>query len=325
VESIWTAALVRKYSDVLDRLERALRDCPDDLWDASLWEVKKADFGVWPVRRADDHSGKRARDADQLLQIYSSFWNVAYHALFHLDFYLSRGILKGFEPPPPFREEDHRAHVVPSRTYTRGELLSYAGYSRMRAHETLDELTDAEAEEVLKRTGQSFADLLLGGVLHAQEHAAQLDLFLGQEGARVVTELQSKTGMSPDQGRKILFDGVAGRSDEEIDTFAKSTVGGYRRLLPFVFSGMCANLRPRDTTTIAFDVGEIFVVHTKPGRATVNKRPAKAVDATVRLSPQDYLRWVIGELDFSDAVRDDRIHVEGSGEALERLFASANG
>lgn len=180
--TIWGTSLNRSYDSVIDALAKALRDCPDSLWEASLWEVRKDQRFVWPVRTVDGAFGDTASQ-EWLLQVFSVFWNVAYHVLFHIDFYLSGAILP-FDPPPPFREDEHRANVVPNRTYTRAELQTYLTYTRRKAQDTFAALTDEKAAAPLPResqhAGRPFADLLLDNLLHMQEHAAQMNLFMGQ-------------------------------------------------------------------------------------------------------------------------------------------------
>ena len=70
--TIWTATLARKYAAVIDQLAKAIRDCPDPLWEASLWEVKKEHQHVWPVRRIDEKPSRAAAN-EPLLQVYSAF------------------------------------------------------------------------------------------------------------------------------------------------------------------------------------------------------------------------------------------------------------
>jgi hypothetical protein len=187
-ETIWKVSLGRAYERAIDSLAQALCDCPDGLWDASLWEVRKEQPFVWPVRTVDGTHGDEASQ-ERLLQVYSAFWNVAYHALFHLDFYLSGAVLP-FDPPAPFREDEHRANVVPNRAYTRSELQDYLAYNRQKARATFAALTDEQAASPLppdsQHAGRPFADLLLLNLLHVQEHAAQMGLFLGRRAGRGV-------------------------------------------------------------------------------------------------------------------------------------------
>lgn len=185
--TIWNAALNRAYDSTLNALATALRDCPADLWEASLWLVRKDDPYVWPVQRVDALFSDDRAEHERLLQVHSAFWNVAYHALFHLEFYLSGAVLP-FTPLPPFREDEHHSHVVPARTYTRDELLTYLAHIHQKSEATFAILTEAIAACPLPRdsqhAGRAFLDLLLENLLHAQEHTAQLRLFLSQQANR---------------------------------------------------------------------------------------------------------------------------------------------
>jgi hypothetical protein len=157
-----------RYEAAVDRMEAALRACPDDRWTTSMWEVRTDDAHVWPVLRG----GGDASDEEKL-QMYSAFWNVAYHALFHLDFYLSRGELP-FEAPAPFREDEHHAQTLPDRVYTRDELLAYLAHCRAKARSILGRLTEAGAESHCRRMNTSFGVLLERNVAHVEEHGGQL-------------------------------------------------------------------------------------------------------------------------------------------------------
>jgi hypothetical protein len=68
--------------------------------------------------------------------------------------------------------------VVPARPYTRAELQFYLEYARLRCRATIAALTDEKA-----RQGCTFpwAELLLDNMRHVPEHAAQLNMFLGQQ------------------------------------------------------------------------------------------------------------------------------------------------
>jgi hypothetical protein len=180
--TIWQTSLGRSYESVIDAIAKALRDCPDALWEGSMWVVRKDQPFVWPVRTVDGAFGDAA-DQEGLLQVHSAVWNVAYHALFHIDFYLSGAVLP-FDPPAPFREDEHHGHVVPNQAYTRAELQTYLAYNRRKARDTIEALTDEQAAEPLPHNSQHadkpFANLLFENLLHALEHAAKLNLFIGQ-------------------------------------------------------------------------------------------------------------------------------------------------
>ncbi|HZU85901.1 MAG TPA: DinB family protein, partial [Anaerolineaceae bacterium] len=93
-EMLW-----RQFGISINELEKALRDCPDDLWEVKLW----------------------ADQPDQwVAQGFSSFWYIGYHTLFWLDLYLT-GAEEGFSPPAPFDMVEMEAGETLPRTYTREE------------------------------------------------------------------------------------------------------------------------------------------------------------------------------------------------------------
>ena len=49
MDATWTTGLWRQYGRAIDVLESAMRDCPDELWGKSIWEVKLHHPGVWPA------------------------------------------------------------------------------------------------------------------------------------------------------------------------------------------------------------------------------------------------------------------------------------
>jgi hypothetical protein len=158
MDQLWKEALWRQFGAAIDMLENALRACPDELWGASLW----------------------GEDAER--PELSEFWYVGYHTLFWLDLYLS-GSIEGFEPPPPFTlDELDPAGLVPERPYSADELLSYLNHCRRKCRASIEALTDERA----RRTGKvawgeiGYLELLLDNMRHVQEHAAQLNLVLGQ-------------------------------------------------------------------------------------------------------------------------------------------------
>ena len=155
-EMLW-----RQFGIAIDTLRDALRACPDELWEKSLWE-DQPDQWVAPG--------------------FSTFWYLGYHTLFWLDLYLT-GAEEGFAPPAPFDLVEMNAGEVLPRTYTREELLHYLEYCRRRCQETIGALTDEQAYRVCRFPWGElpFAELLLYTMRHVQEHAAQLHMFLGQQ------------------------------------------------------------------------------------------------------------------------------------------------
>jgi hypothetical protein len=113
---------------------------------------------------------------------FAEFWYVAYHTLFWLDFYLSEAA-EGFAPPAPFTlAELDPAGLLPERVYTRDELQTYLEYGRTKCRLRLETLTDEMAPQRVRPNwrAMSVAELLLYNLRHVEEHAAQLNMLLGQ-------------------------------------------------------------------------------------------------------------------------------------------------
>lgn len=153
--SIW-----RQFGASIDYLADTISACPDQLWLSALW----------------DHPDEQPE--------FAQFWYRAYHTLFWLDLYLT-GAEEGFVPPAPFTliEQDDDG-PLPERPYTKAELLAYARDCRQKCQATIAALTDEMAQRRCQFSwGEcSFLELLVYNLRHVQEHAAQLNLLLGQKG-----------------------------------------------------------------------------------------------------------------------------------------------
>ncbi len=155
----WVNAVHSQFEAAITALEKALLACPQNLWEAPMWH-----------------------DTD-IEERFSRFWYVAYHTLFYLDLYLF-GSVEGFRPPTPFTlDELDPAGVFPARTYTRQELLDYLNYCRSKCRSIFAAMTAETAQKRCKFPWMEldYADLLLDNMRHVQEHAAQMNLFLGQQ------------------------------------------------------------------------------------------------------------------------------------------------
>ena len=159
--------LWRQFALSIDRFGDALRDCPDELWEARLWEDRP----------------------DQWVAAgFSAFWYLGYHTLFWLDLYLT-GAEEGFAPPAPFDLVEMEAGEVLPRTYSREELLGYLELCRRRCQETIAALSSDDANRLCRFPWGElpFGELLLYTMRHVQEHAAQLRMFLGQQAGKSTT------------------------------------------------------------------------------------------------------------------------------------------
>ena len=153
-----TSAIRSQFTAALKMLENALNACPADLWQGRLWQERA------------------------LRPEFAEFWYIASHTLFWTDLYLSGGA-DGFAPPAPFTlVELDPAGVLPDRVYTKDELLKYLAYCEKKSRTTFASMTDESALRIchLNWGNVTYVELLLDTMRHIQEHAAQLNLYLGQ-------------------------------------------------------------------------------------------------------------------------------------------------
>lgn len=158
MDTAWKAIIWHQFGATIQMLENAIRACPDELWREHL------------------HSESSPQPE------FAEFWYVAYHTLFWLDFYLSDSI-EGFAPPAPFKlSEFDTAGLLPDKVYTKDDLQTYLEYGRNKCRTRIETLTDEMAPQRcrLDWPEMSVAELLLYKMRHVPEHAAQLDLLLGQ-------------------------------------------------------------------------------------------------------------------------------------------------
>jgi hypothetical protein len=167
LETVWRTALWRQCGAALAMLERALLACPDALWTARLW---------------------RSSAPTEFPPQFAEFWYLTYHALVWTDLYLAGVSEEAFVPPAPFVPGvlDTR-ETQPAQPYLRGEVGAYLAAVRQRWRGTLLGLSAAQASRPVQYPwsgGQalSYLELQLYTLRHVQEHAAQLSLFLGQQG-----------------------------------------------------------------------------------------------------------------------------------------------
>jgi hypothetical protein len=146
--SIW-----QQFGAAIDMLDHALTVCPDELWTAQLWD-------------------------DEENAMYGQFWFIAYHTLFWLDLFLT-GSAEGFAPPAPFIRG-----ALPEQPYPKAAVSGYLKACRQKCQTAITELTDEKAYQIctFKWMEPTFLELQLYSMRHVQEHAAQLNLMLGQHG-----------------------------------------------------------------------------------------------------------------------------------------------
>jgi hypothetical protein len=161
MDKLWQDVLWKQFGATIDMLGNALQACPNELWEARMWN------------ETDAHPDS------------SQFWYIAFHTLFWLDLYLT-GSIDGFVPPAPYTldELDPRG-LLPETVYTRHELLTYLAHCRRKCQVILANITEEKLHQLCKfswsQADLNYAELLLDNMRHVQEHCAQLHLFLGQQ------------------------------------------------------------------------------------------------------------------------------------------------
>ena len=159
MDELYKTSIWRQFGAAIDFLDNTMMACPDELWQSSLWA----------------HPGEKPE--------FSQFWYRVYHTLFWVDCYLL-GTEEGFLPPPPFELiEQYDDGPIPARAYTKAELQAYLKDCRAKCKSTIENLTDEQANRMCVFSwGQcSFYELLIYNMRHVQDHAAALNLMLGQQ------------------------------------------------------------------------------------------------------------------------------------------------
>jgi hypothetical protein len=145
--------LWRQYGAAIDMLGDAISACPERLWTAVLYS-----------------------DPDE--PRYGQFWYVAYHTLVWLDLYLT-GDFEGFAPPAPFIRGR-----LPEKLYTKEDIRNYLLHCRRKCQSVIEGLTDEKANQICTFPFMElgFLELQFYTMRHVQEHGAQLNMLLGQNG-----------------------------------------------------------------------------------------------------------------------------------------------
>ncbi len=159
MSSVWKEILWHQFGAAIETLQNALNACPDELWHERLYHesVSPPEFG--------------------------QFWYIVYHTIFWLDYYCS-DLAEGFRPPPPFTISEMEMDAAPpERAFTKHELQTYLDYARGKCRRKIESLADENEPQRVRENWRvkSVAELLLYTMRHVQEHAAELNLFLGQQ------------------------------------------------------------------------------------------------------------------------------------------------
>jgi hypothetical protein len=185
--SIWVESLGRNFEAALDLMAAAVRDCTDELWESSMWEVPAEGRETnWLAPRVTNPAARHA-----LVQRHSTPWGVSWHALECLDYDLT-GEFGPWAPPPPFAGIGGWQITSLPAAWTRSDILGYIDYCRQRVRDTLDGMTDEKAATPLppahRYHGQPHAWILTGAVGHTIEHGSQIRQFITAAGISADTQ-----------------------------------------------------------------------------------------------------------------------------------------
>ena len=131
-------ALRRHYEAAVEMLRRAIRDCPDELWDA--------------------------RDEGK------PFWQKAYHILYCFDVFLNDRP-DTFEAPPFHTPGAHVLARTPSHSFSREQVEGYLEKAAAKCAKVFDGLTlEGLGRECEHRRYATVADMLFDNLRHTQHH-----------------------------------------------------------------------------------------------------------------------------------------------------------
>jgi hypothetical protein len=139
--------LWKQFGASIDMLENAIAKCPPELWN-------------------DERK----------------FWYTAYHTLFFLDYYLDTNPDNFITPEPFGMTEMEIDEVMPERTFTKAELLSYVKHCRGKASKLIGGFNEKTAASRWKNRYREYSmlEMQLYNMRHLMHHTGQLNLLLGQ-------------------------------------------------------------------------------------------------------------------------------------------------
>lgn len=170
-----------QFDAAIDDLATALRICPDDAWEESLWEVKRTDGWIWP-RPGVEPIPERTT---QSIQRCAAFWAVAYHCIWFLDqytladFHMPTAFVEARGGPEelPFPAEDGAA-PLPGPAISRDVMLRFLDFARRQLHERIGsvDMTESVAQRH-PHAGKTLGELYVVNLAHVREHGGQLLAF----------------------------------------------------------------------------------------------------------------------------------------------------
>jgi hypothetical protein len=180
MRSAWVEGVERNYHASIDFIEATVRDCPDDLWAASMWLVPEPAPSL-QILGAGGALVSDPAERHRLVQRSGTPWGVVWHALEVLDAKLATGSVR-WEPWEGFAGRTGEDITTLASPWSRDDLLDYGNHCRQRVLETLNGVTEARAAKTFGRRQESYAAYLIRLPGHVIEHGAQIREFLSAAG-----------------------------------------------------------------------------------------------------------------------------------------------
>ncbi|MGC3946453.1 MAG: DinB family protein [Chryseolinea sp.] len=117
------------------------------------------------------------------------FFDMAYHTLFFLDYYLTNPP-EAFAPPLSYillKEvpEDRIDDIFPERLFTKPEMLDFLEACRRKCHDVISGITEdtIQTRWIEQDSSRNYLmiELLMYNMRHVQHHAAQMNMMLRAE------------------------------------------------------------------------------------------------------------------------------------------------
>lgn len=185
----WSDVFGLWYDIAFKEIGDAVRNCPDRLWEASMWDVSK-DPARPPAPVAPDGT-----DNPLGLPALSAFWKVAFHALAATEWNFA-GRPRNFQLGAPFSEIRTpfsgvgmngmaiSRETLPVRPPSKEDLLAYLEHDKELAHASLHAARDhGDGQSTLGSWSGSTNRLLAlfhGTASHVMAHNVELQMFLNQ-------------------------------------------------------------------------------------------------------------------------------------------------
>jgi hypothetical protein len=184
--TIWLTSIAARYRAILEDLAIGVRTCPDELWEEPLYPVDPSEPEAWTPIDPDGRQFPDEAVAERKRRSQGAVWRTVSHTLFFTDADLS-AMEQDWAPRPPLSPHDEDLNVVPP-LYSREQLLEYVHYCRRKVDEVFAGLTDDRAEEPVadshraSHRGAPVGEMLVIGLVHLQQHVAQIRTYLVTRG-----------------------------------------------------------------------------------------------------------------------------------------------